>query len=151
MSTGFSEIRDFIRSAVMDLDANCYRYSDAILNAQIRLSILNLDESTYTEVSSETFNDLSNKEKAILVLQTAVHLVANIPDTFEHKSPVMQVKRKGISSVLLASLQARLDGLTSGSFFVESDTDFNALVKGPDRYINDIDNADRAFDGTATS
>lgn len=148
MSTSFESIRSYIRSAVMDVDADCYIYSNDILNNQIRFTTLKLDDEAYNEVSSETMGDLTNKQKAILVLETAIHLISSSPDTFEHKTPVLHVKRKGGATALISSLQSKLDEISGGAFFIESDTDFDALIQGANRYLADLSRADSAYNGS---
>ena len=159
MGTQLSLIRDYIRAAVQDYDSDCYIYSDQALNQQINLSILDLSFDPNNPLSEDTavaysqdgngdfVNNLTIQQKLMLGLSTAVRLLSGTPDEFSYKSPAISVTRKGAVNTLLDRLQDMLSSASGGKFALETDTDFNAIIQGFDRYINDYDRATSAWTG----
>lgn len=146
MGTAFAGIRSYIRAAVRDYDPSCYMYSDAALNGQIRLTILG--EDSYEESADETFNvDLTKQQKLILSLKTAIRILNGTPRSFAYKSPVMSVSRSGWVNELIANLETALADAEGGIFAIATDTDFDALIQGFDRYVNGVDRAYSAWPG----
>lgn len=149
MATTFESIRGLIRAAVLDLDCESYQYSNQVLNQQIRLTTTLLNYS-YTESPEESFvEDLTAVAKATIALNIAIRLLLGNSSEFSYKTAVLSVTRKNNQqSRLVAFLQGLLDGISGGKFAIAVDTDFDALLQGFDRYINSINIADVAWNGS---
>ena len=162
MGTTLTQIRGYIRAAVQDYDANCYLYSDAALNQQIDLTILELSfdpnnsssesiAASYEQDGDGNFvNNLTIQQKLVLGISTAIRLLSGVPNEFSWRSPAMSVTRKGGVMQLLDRLQDMLSSALGGKFALETDTDFNAIIQGFDRYIKDYDRATSAWPGQPT-
>jgi hypothetical protein len=127
------------------------------LNSQIRLTILKFSSSDdysgeYDEGSSEYFsNDLTQKQKLSVSLNSAIRILRGNPDQFEWKSPVMTVKRKGGVHELAEKLQEMLSDAEGGRFAINIDTDIDAIIQSFERYTHAIDRSLSAWNGSGQS
>lgn len=148
MATSFETIRDYIRAALLDTNSEQFIYTDEALNSQIRFSILVFNDDAYQEGALEEFSDdLTQLEKAVFSLRTAIRILSGLPDDFAYKSPVLTVSRKRQKADLLSHLQTLLDDALGGQFAIAIDTDFAAIVQGFDRFWNSYDHAEGAWSG----
>ena len=148
--TTFEEVIGYIRAALQDTDCDNYQYSNGVLNQQIRFEIITLNNSSiYAEGTAGSFDDnLTSAEKAKIALRIAIRLLLGNSSEFSYKTPVHSITRKNSQqSRLAAFLQGLLDDVSGGKFAIAVDTDFNALVKGFDRYLNSLNTADTAWVG----
>lgn len=162
MATNFSEVRDYIRAAVLDLDTNIQIYSDNALDSQLRFEMLLRNASPYGTDdpcfyvqetppvgSTDTFlTDLTAQQKAILALRCAVRIISGKPDDFSYKTPALSVARKGQSRALQFDLEAALASVLGGRFAIASDTDFGALIQSYNRFVNALNGGIFAWPGT---
>lgn len=159
MGTAISEVLVYIRAAVQDYDADCYLYTDQALQQQVSLTVLQLsfdpisgtEVTTYAQDGDGNFiGDLTSQQKLIVGIKTAIRLLSNVPREFSYKSPVFSVTRKhgNSNTTLLDALDEMLTAAEGGRFALETDTDFNAIVQGFDRFINDYNRACTAWSGS---
>lgn len=146
MATSFSEVRQYIRAALMDTDSSMPLFSDDALTSQIRLTILSLLSNGKTEYqengSSMNFiRDLSPKQKVIVSITSAIRVLSSLPESFSYASPIMKVSRNNPKAFLLLELEGMLSSVEGGTFVIKSDSDIDAIVNGTIRYSEAIDSA----------
>lgn len=151
MATSFETIRNFIRVALMDYDSTAYIYSDDILDGQIRLTILDEALSLTESPSGQFTTDLTNTEKLVIALRSALRMLHATPNNFSYTGPVMSVRRVGGVDGLILQLEDMLELAEGGKFAIQVDTDFDALVQNFNRFINAFATADRAWTGISSS
>ena len=157
--TLLSTIIGYVRAAVQDYDSDCYLYSDAALKQQISFTALgkSFDVSgavvtTYDQdVNGDFLKDLTPQEKIVLGIETAIRLLVSVPSEFSYRSPVFAVTRKrgatGDQS-LVNALEDMLAVAQGGKFAIATDTDFNMIIQGFNRFFNDYNRADTAWTGS---
>lgn len=156
--TSISTILFYIRAALQDFDSENRLYSDEALEQNVSLTVLGLSFDPETGVENTDYAqdgdgnfiaDLTSKQKVIVSLKTAIRILSGNPAEFSYKSPVISVSRKFSKTQigLIDSLQEMLDAAEGGRFSIETDTDFNAVIQGFDRFLNDYYRAERAWSG----
>lgn len=145
MSTSFSTVRRLQRALLGDSDSRAYRYTDDVLNEHIRLAVTILDDPNIVENGeTEVFtNDLSNKDKMVVSLRSALNIISPQPDYFQHRSAVLSVSRKGGVDALRKHLTDLLLDVENGGtkFAVSVDYSMDALINEINRTINSLDTA----------
>ena len=141
--TNFKVIRDFVRAILGDTDADCYQYSDDVLNQNIRLTLLCYPDATVIEDGSlAVFTTvLSTKNKGLLSYMVAKGVIAPIDDHFSYKTPVISVVRKGGIKQLHSHIENKIGKINGGAFALSSDTDLEALINGTERFLDEFSTA----------
>ena len=111
-------------------------YEDGTLDAQLRLTIL---EQGYTESPAHTISEaLSLTDQYVVILKTAIRILAGQPDDFSYRSPVLSVSRRKQTSALIAKLEESLQLIEGGGFAFVCETDITALLDSINRYVNEF-------------
>lgn len=130
MSTSFSDLHPAIRALVVDDNASAYMYSVSTINEHIRLIIQSEENISVEEsdpvVDPPVFSSVVSTTNQILIkLKAARSIISGVPNDFAYKSPVMMVRRKGLTNQILANIQ-RILASVEGRIHISSESEIDA-------------------------
>ena len=139
MATAFSDLYPAIRALVVDTNSSAYVFTDETIDEHIRLIIqteeeLSIEEDIGTSPPDFT-EDVSLTNQVIVKLKAAISMISGVPNDFTYRSPVMLVRRKGLTNQVIANIQkilASIEGMIHFSSESEIDLYFTASLRSAD-------------------
>lgn len=140
MPTPYTEIREYVKSYLIGTvlsDFFASPNSDESLNANIRLT--NLQYSYPMDVDGFV-DDLTNQQKLIVSIKTALRYAASLPDEFSYKSPVTSATRKGMRDNFVMWLEDELNKAENGdgSFACDVMTGTQAIYQAEQIFCKEV-------------
>jgi len=151
MSVPFSDLRSYIRSALLDDDTVFNLYSDSTINSQLRFSNLRYG-FTIQEISGdfEFIEDLTSIQIIKMTIAIALRMIAGRPSEFSYKSPILSVVRKFQKSDLIIFLQDMLDEASSGGggrFSMSRYTSIDSMSQEIQLFFNEFSDSFASYNG----
>ena len=134
MTTAYSELYGFVRTAIGDPGGDVPDYSSGSIDAAISLWLLREDDYSKTTVlgAKHITPDLTDKDDTFRIsINAAIFLATPNAHSFSHKSPVLSVQR-GSRFALVERLKTLLRD--SEGIALDSDDSITALLEGFSRY-----------------
>lgn len=144
MATPYSEIREYVKSFLIGTilsDFFASPNSDESINLNIRTTNLSHGFPLETDGFVDTLTD---QQKLIISIKTALRFASSLPNEFSYKSPVTNATRKGMRDWLVMYLQDELnkaENLDGGSFACDVMTGIQAIMRSEEIFCTDVSGA----------
>lgn len=142
MATKFKDLARLIRKIVGDHDDRKHQFSDETIYDHIRITILELDETSIAEGDGLAFTqDLSNVNVVRVIFRAARSLISPVPNEFSYKTPILSVRRKNAVIQILSRVEDAIANAEGGAIAFASDSFLEAFYQGPEKLADEISEA----------